>query len=117
MCGGIYDSGMRPYPPRVALAQQNPTNQRSVRGVGISTPCVVVSTTRISVFRPGWFEMLTYGRISDPGMGPYPPRLPLAPPTPADQRSTNRIGVSKPCGAVFTEEFTVFVPVMLVVDV
>ena len=113
MCVGSYDSGMGPYPPRVALAQQNPTNQRSVRGVGISTPCVVVSTTRISVFRPGWFEMLTYGRISDLGTGPYPPRLPLAPPTPADQRSTNSIGVSKPCGVVFTQGIAVFVPVLL----
>ena len=113
MCVGIYDSGMGPYPPRVALAQQNPTNQRSARGVGISTPCVAGSTPSISVFRPGWLEMLTYGRISDPGMGPYPPRLPLAPPTPADQRSTNRIGVSKPCGVVFTQGIVVFVSVLL----
>ena len=41
-----------------------------------------------------------YGRIFAPGMGLYPPRLALAPRTPAIQQSITGVGVSAPCGAV-----------------
>ena len=41
-----------------------------------------------------------YGRISDPGMGPYLPRVALALPTPVSIR----------CGAVLARGTAVFVP-------
>ena len=52
MFGGISDPEMGPYRPRVALAFfSSPShNQRSAGGVGVSTPCGVVSTRGITVF-------------------------------------------------------------------
>ena len=54
-----------------------------------------------------------YGRIFAPGMGLYPPRLALAPRTPAIQQSITGVGVSAPCGAVSTRGAAVFVPGVL----
>ena len=51
-----------------------------------------------------------YGRISDPGMGPYYlTPVALAPRTPANQQSASGVGVFTPCGAVSTWGTTVFV--------
>ena len=52
-----------------------------------------------------------YGMISDPGMGLYPPPVPLAPWTQATLRSANRVGASTPFGAASTRGIAVFVPV------
>ena len=46
--------------------------------VGVSTPCWLVSTRRITAFVPGLLELQLEGRISDPGMICYPPRLAVA---------------------------------------
>ena len=85
----VSDPGMGTYPPRVwrnlgvvprgnsrrALAPGAPANQQSPSGVWVSTPCVAVSTRAICVFVPGLLKLHRYGRISDPGMGNYPPRV------------------------------------------
>ena len=55
-----------------------------------------------------------YEMLSVPGMEPYPPRVALAPRTPANQQSGSGIGVSTPYGAVPTRGTTVFVPGVLV---
>ena len=52
-------------------------NQQSASKVGVSTPCVAVSTRRTTVFVPGLSELYMYGRISDPGIGPYPAQVAL----------------------------------------
>ena len=78
--------------------------------VWVSTPFGEVSTRGTTVFVPGLLELYMYGRISDPGMRPYPPRLALAPRTPANQRSCSGVGVSTPCRAVSTWGIAVFVP-------
>ena len=44
-------------------------------------------------------------------MGPYPPRLPPAPRTPANQRSASGVGASAPCREVSTLRITVSSPV------
>ena len=52
-----------------------------------------------------------YGRISDPGMGPYPPQGALALDTNTSQSAIGWwAGVSTPCGAVSTRWKSVFVP-------
>ena len=72
MCGRIYDAGMAPYLPGVALALR----------IGVSTPCMEVSTRGTTVFVPGSLKLYIYGRISNPWMAPYPPRVVLALRTP-----------------------------------
>ena len=65
----------------------------------------------ITVFVPGFFYLKMHGRVSDPGMRLYAPRMALTPRTPANQQSASEVGVSTPCGAVSTLETTaVFVP-------
>ena len=85
-------------------------------GVGISTSCGAVSTRGISAFVPGLSTLQSYGRISDPGMGNYPPRVrqdldvgprgnfrhALAPSAPANQQPVKWVVISTPCGAVST---------------
>ena len=46
------EPGMGPYPPRVALALRAAANQRSARGIGVSTPCGAVLTRENSIFVP-----------------------------------------------------------------
>ena len=60
--------------------------------VGISTPCGAVSTRGITVFVPGLSGLSWYGRISDPGMEPYPLGVALARRTPANQRPARGVG-------------------------
>ena len=59
-----------PYPPRVVLALRAPANQRSARGIEVSTPCDAVSTRENSIFVPGSSEKQRYGGMPVPGMGP-----------------------------------------------
>ena len=47
------------------------------------------------------------------GWNPLLPRCGGTPRTPANRRSSSRIGVSKPCGAVSTRRITVFLPDLL----
>ena len=68
-------------PPRLALAPRTPDNQQLASGVGVSTPCGAVSTRGITVFASNVLELYIYRRISDLGMGPYLPRVALAPRT------------------------------------
>ena len=42
--GGVRDTGMGSYLPRVALAPHAPANQRSASGIGVSTSCGAVPT-------------------------------------------------------------------------
>ena len=49
----ISDPGMESYHTRVALALQTQANKQSDGGVGVSTPCGVLSTRRTTVFVPG----------------------------------------------------------------
>ena len=67
MYGRISDSGMSPYPPRVALALRTP-------GWGFHI-CGAVSARGTAVFVSGSSELQIYGRVSDLGMWPYPFRL------------------------------------------
>ena len=60
---------------RRALAPRAPAKQQTPRRVGVSTPCVAVSTRCICVFDPGLSEVYKYRRISDPGIRNYYPRL------------------------------------------
>ena len=114
-CGGTL--GVVPRgKPRRALAPGAPVNQQSPSGVGVSTPCGAVSTREIYVFVPRLLELYRYGRIRDPGMGNYHPRVRrdlgvvprgnsrrvLASRAPANQQSPSGAGVSTPCGAVST---------------
>ena len=48
------------------------------------------------VFAPDLSDLYMW----DPGTGPYPRRVALAPRTPANERSTSGVGVCTPCGAV-----------------
>ena len=48
----VTDAWMGPYLPRVALVPRTTTNQRSASGVGVSTPCGVVSTRGTAVLSP-----------------------------------------------------------------
>ena len=75
MYGRISDPGMGPYPPRVLLAPRTSANHRSADGGGVSTPCGAVLTRAIAVCVPSWSELQMYGGVSDPGMGPFPPRV------------------------------------------
>ena len=69
------------------------TNQQSASEVGVSTPCGVVSTRGTTVFVPDLMELQIYGRIYEPGMGPYPPRVAPAKRTPGWGFHTVRIGI------------------------
>ena len=98
--GRVFVQGIELYTPRVPLASRTRANQRSAGEVGVSTPFGAVSTRGITVFVTDSLKLYMYGRISDPGMIPYPPRAALAPQTRANQRSASGIGVSTTCGAV-----------------
>ena len=76
---GSSDRGMRPYPPRVALAPRNPANELLAIEVGVSTPCAAVSTRETVALVPGLLESEICGRFSNPGMILYPLRVSLAP--------------------------------------
>ena len=77
---------MEPYPPRVALAPGSRANQRLASGVGVPTPCGVVSTEGITVLVPDSSELWRYGMIYNPGTGSHLPRVVLALLNPANQR-------------------------------
>lgn len=74
--------GMRLYPPLMALTICTPPRQSAIgRQVWGSTPCEAMSTWWISVFVAD-LSVLVLGtavvdvrKNSDPGMGPYPPRV------------------------------------------
>ena len=57
---------------------RSPADQRSASGAGGSTPCGAVSTRGFTVFVPRFSELKRFERISDQGMGTYPPRGALA---------------------------------------
>ena len=57
------------------LYVRSPANHRSASGTAASTPCR--ATRRITVFLPRLSELQRFGRISDLGMRPYPPRVEL----------------------------------------
>ena len=102
------------------------TIQQPACGIGVSTPCGAVSTRGICVFVPGLLELKRYGRIYDPGMGNYLPRvrrdLGIGPrgnsrhffgfmyPSQSAIRQTGGVGVSTPCGSVSTPVISLFVP-------
>ena len=98
MLGRISDTGMGPYPSRMALAARHPTRSAmSEWGWKVSTPCGTVSTEGIADFVPGVLELHMYGSNYDQGMGPYPPRVELVPRTPASQQSVgDGVGASTP---------------------
>ena len=73
MYGSSSDTVMGYYPPRVAGWRWLYEHQ-----VGVSTPSGAVSTRETTVFVPGLSELEMYGRIYDPGMGCYPPRVAMA---------------------------------------
>ena len=50
-----------------------------------------------------------YGVVFDPEMRPYPPRVALAPQTPANQRSASEFGLSTLRATVSTRGATYFV--------
>ena len=58
-CGGTGggQTGTWPYFPRFVLALRAPANQRSARGIGVSTPFRVVLTRENSIFVPGASEL------------------------------------------------------------
>ena len=78
-------------------------------------------------FVPGLLELWRYGRICDPGMITYLPRVRrdhdvsprnnsrsvLAPWAPANQQSASGVGISTPCGVVSTRGISVFGPGLL----
>ena len=103
---------MRPYLPRAALAPRTPANKKQAVGVGVSTPCRYVPGGP-PFSSPVCRELYMYVRILDPRMGPYPPRVVLAPRIPANHQSAIGVVVSTPCGAVSTRRTTVFVPGVL----
>ena len=63
---------MVPYPLRVALTPRTSANQQLASISGVSTPCGAYR------FYPRCVGVVDLGRISDPGRGPYPPRVALA---------------------------------------
>ena len=83
-------------------------------GIGVSTPCGAAPTRGITMFVHSWLERRMCRRICDPGIGPYRPRLPLTPRTPANQRSASGVGASAPCRQVSTRGISVSSPVCLV---
>ena len=93
-------------PPRVPLALRTPADQRSSVGLlfahlgGGNRPGKLPGLTPIGV-NGGCLE----------GMGPYPPRLPPAARTPANQGSASGVGASTPCREVSTRGITVSFPV------
>ena len=84
--GRMYEPGIMPYPPRVAFALRAPAHPRLASGIGVSTPWGAVSTRFKSIYVTGAAELKIYGRMSEPGMGTYPPRVALIR-SPASQRS------------------------------
>ena len=57
MYGRLFVPGMGPYNPRVPLASRTPANQQSASGVGVSTPCGVVSNRGTTVFVPDLLDL------------------------------------------------------------
>ena len=100
------------------IREPQPTN--GVPRVGVSTPSGVESTRGTTVVSsPFFFKLMFCGRIYDPGMilypprvrlaprttanqqsAHYPPRVPLVSRTPTNQQSVTGIGVSTSCEAV-----------------
>ena len=76
-------------------------------GIEVSLPCEAASAQEITMFVHSWLKRWMRRRICVPGMGPYPPRLPPVPRTPANQRSASGIGASAPCRQVSTLRITV----------
>ena len=72
MYGIVYDPRIALYPPRVSLALR----------IEVSTPCGARLNRGTTIFFPGLLDVYVYGRIHNPGMGPYPHRVTLAPRTP-----------------------------------
>ena len=66
----IYNPGMEPYPSGWRWIYEP-----QVEG---STSCRTYRFGKTTVSVPGPVKLYTYGIISDPGMGPYPPRVALA---------------------------------------
>lgn len=66
-------------------------------------------------FIPGSLEMnyCSMTGVYDPGMEPFPPRVPLASRTPANQQSAIGVGLCTSCGTVSIRGSTVFVPGLL----
>lgn len=58
-----------PYILVVVLIVRAPADQRSARGIGVCTPCGVVSTVRKSIFVPGVSRLQRCGSNSVPGIG------------------------------------------------
>ena len=83
----------------------------SQRGCGVSTLRGGIGPGD-HCFRPRFGVVGVY-KDFDPGMGPYPPRIALAPRTPANQRSTSGSEIPTPYVAVSTLVITVFVPGLL----
>ena len=102
----------KPILPGVCwLYVRSPANQRQAIGVGVSTPCEVVSTRGITVFVPGCRSCKCMEGLMIRGWEPVVPGWRwLYSRAPANQRSTGGVGVSTPCGAVSTRGITVFVP-------
>ena len=76
MYGGIYDPGMGPCRPRVALSLFSSPSQSAIgrRGWGFHT--VRGGFDRgITVFVPALSELQMNGGIAEPGMGTCPPRV------------------------------------------
>ena len=60
--------------PRAGLMSH--INQKSARGIGVSTPCGAASTWGMSVFAPGYLKLFTYGNnFSSGNVGHYHPRV------------------------------------------
>ena len=96
---------MRSYTPCVPVASRTPANQQLASGVGVSTPCGAVSTPPTTVFAPGLLELYRYRRISDPEMGPCPPRVALALRIPSWDFQTMRGGID-PGDHLFRSHFS-----------
>ena len=58
-----------------------------------------------------------FGDIDDLGAGPYLPRVPLVPPTAANQRSPSGVGVSTPRGSIDFGDYRFRPRVVGVVDI
>ena len=68
-------SALAPGATLAARGLMSPSQSAISSWGGVSTPRGAVSIRAVSVFVPGLLELWIYGRISDPGMGNYPPRV------------------------------------------
>ena len=85
-----------PILPMCGTTPQAAANQRSASGVGGFHTVRSGIDRGTTVCVPGSSELYRYGRAYGPGMGPYSPRMPLAPRTPANQRSARPWGWGLP---------------------